>query len=208
MTVDLEVGGGVRTDIIINEIRKHVPGGRVLNIGDVKDGKMTERLKDHGYEVTTIDVSKKADVTMDIDNKSFPARFKGKFNCVVAGEIIEHVVYTDKFLSEIHKSLKSNGILILSFPNINCLKNRVRVLIGMFPAYGASNLVDDPTNEGDKFHVRDFNLSKVTEFLHSHNFEILTKKTNGIYVRSWHLLPRNICPITFGNSIIITARKS
>ena len=207
MTVDLEVGGDVRTEIIIDETLKRTKNGNILNIGDVKNGKMTERLKDHGHNVTTIDVSKKADVTMDIDNASFPSRFKGRFDCVIAGEIVEHVVYTDKLFSEIRKSLKPNGILVLSFPNINCLKNRVRVLIGMFPVYGAAKLTDDPTNRGDKFHVRDFNLSKMKEFLRSHKFEILSVKTNGVYVRSLRLIPRKICPITFGNCIIITARK-
>lgn len=55
------------------------------------------------------------------------------FECVVAGEIIEHVPDPDSFLREIRRVLKPGGTLIVSTPNMVSWANRVLVPLGIQP---------------------------------------------------------------------------
>jgi len=58
-----------------------------------------------------------------------------KFNCVLAGEIIEHIIDTDSFLDEINRILMDNEILIITTPNLANLENRIRLVIGRYPIF-------------------------------------------------------------------------
>ena len=69
------------------------------------------------------------------------------FVCVLAGEIIEHIIDTDCFLDEINRVLMDNGILVITIPNLANLENRIRLLIGRYPIFV------DYTARGDN-HVR------------------------------------------------------
>jgi ubiquinone/menaquinone biosynthesis C-methylase UbiE len=68
-----------------------------------------------------------ADVTRGI-----PLR-DGSVDCVVAGEIIEHVPDPDQLLTEIHRVLTPGGILVISTPNMVSWANRVLVPLGVQP---------------------------------------------------------------------------
>ncbi|MBI4177017.1 MAG: methyltransferase domain-containing protein [Candidatus Aenigmarchaeota archaeon] len=196
-----------RQQLIVDEAARRARGKRILNIGDTRKSYITKALGSKGFDVTTIDLFADADVVMDFDGKKFPDSLAGKFDCVTTGEIIEHLVYTDVFLDQIYRCLKPNGVLVMSFPNICCLKNRVKMLFGKFPTYGAAKLVHPQIHNDDKFHVRDFNLEKITEFLDAHRLRIESVSTNGIYVRDKLLLPGSVCPPTLGNQIVVTAMK-
>jgi SAM-dependent methyltransferase len=69
-------------------------------------------------------------------NSEKPLPFKNNhFDLIFALEIIEHLLNTDHFFSEIHRILKPGGFLILSTPNLASLKNRLRLLINRYPQY-------------------------------------------------------------------------
>ncbi len=55
------------------------------------------------------------------------------FDCVVCCEVIEHIVDTDRLLSELKRVLKPGGVLVLSTPNLASALNRVFVLLGWQP---------------------------------------------------------------------------
>ena len=55
------------------------------------------------------------------------------FECVIAGEIIEHVPNPDDFLREIRRVLKPGGTLIVSTPNLVSWANRILVPLGVQP---------------------------------------------------------------------------
>ncbi len=194
-----------RQQITVDNVVKFGRGKDILNVGDTKKGYMTTELVKKGFDVTTMDVFDDADIIMNFDGEEFPDALKGKFDFVVAGEIIEHLVYTDTFLEQIYKCLRPGGVLVLSFPNICCLKNRIKMLFGKFPTYGAAKLVHPAIHDDDKFHVRDFNLEKIKEFLHAHKFKITGVSTNGIYVRDVLLFPGSLCPPTLGNQVTVVA---
>ena len=55
------------------------------------------------------------------------------FDCVVAGEIIEHVPNPDDLLREIRRVLTPGGTLVLSTPNLVSWANRILVPLGVQP---------------------------------------------------------------------------
>ena len=61
-----------------------------------------------------------------------PAR-DGEFDLVLATDVIEHVVDTDRFLKELHRVLKPDGCLIVTTPNLAFWISRLRLLRGKPP---------------------------------------------------------------------------
>ncbi len=57
----------------------------------------------------------------------------GEFNAVVAADIIEHIVDTDLFISELHRILHPDGRLIITTPNLTFWLSRLRFLFGRPP---------------------------------------------------------------------------
>ena len=85
---------------------------------------------------------------------------------VLAGEILEHIVDTEAFLSEIHRTLAPGGALVLSTPNILWLKHRLRLLVGRYP-----DALDYRTRFGnDLGHVRVFGPAQLRKLLESVGF--------------------------------------
>jgi SAM-dependent methyltransferase len=80
---------------------------------------------------------------------------------VLAGEILEHVVDTEGFLREIHRTLAPGGALVLSTPNIFWAKNRAGLLAGRYP-----DALDYRSRYGADFgHVRIFGPDQLRELL-------------------------------------------
>ena len=67
-------------------------------------------------------------------SKSWPCK-DGEFEMIFAGEVIEHVVDTEFFLKEAFRVLKPGGRLLLTTPNLASFENRIRLLLGMYPAW-------------------------------------------------------------------------
>jgi SAM-dependent methyltransferase len=59
-----------------------------------------------------------------------PLPIKEKFDVILALELIEHLWNVDNFLKECNRLLKLNGKLIISTPNVNYWKNRLKRLRG------------------------------------------------------------------------------
>ncbi len=60
--------------------------------------------------------------------------FKSKvFDVVVAGEVVEHIIFVDEFLMEVQRVIKPGGLFLGSTPNLLHLKNRLRFLLGKLP---------------------------------------------------------------------------
>ncbi|MFA4907173.1 MAG: class I SAM-dependent methyltransferase, partial [archaeon] len=49
----------------------------------------------------------------------------GEFDCIVAGELIEHLKEPEKFVKECNRALKRSGIVIITTPNRESLVNRI-----------------------------------------------------------------------------------
>ena len=94
---------------------------------------------------------------------------KGSMNYISALEVLEHIIDTESFVKQCYNLLAVNGYLIISTPNINCLRNRILVPFGIYPAYlEYRNIIH---------HVRLFNKKTLVSFLEENGFSI--KKISG-----------------------------
>jgi SAM-dependent methyltransferase len=100
----------------------------------------------------------------------------GSADVVLAGEILEHMVDTEGFLREIHRTLAPGGALVLSTPNILWAKHRVRLLAGRYP-----DALEYRSRYGTDFgHVRIFGPEQLRELLGESDFTDVTLLGNRI----------------------------
>ena len=57
-----------------------------------------------------------------------------KVRFISALEVLEHMIDTDGFLGRAFDALQPGGWLVISTPNINSLRNRIMVPLGVYPA--------------------------------------------------------------------------
>lgn len=101
-------------------------------------------------------------IQADID-KNFPV--DEQFAAISALEVIEHMIDTDNFLENCNKHLRYDGILVLSTPNINSLRNRVIVPFGFYPVgLEYRNRIH---------HVRLYNVQTLKSHLGEHGFRVI-----------------------------------
>jgi len=151
-----------------------------------------------------IDASHKGVVVIRGDlAKAFPFS-DNVFDCVLATEIIEHVFDTDKFLSEMKRVLKPEGVLVLSTPNLVSLRSRLGTLIGRLPAH-----VEYRTTEGNAGHIRGYNITAIRSQLEEHNFEIIELTTSCMTIPLIHIFIKKLPSflISFGDIIVLKAKN-
>jgi 2-polyprenyl-3-methyl-5-hydroxy-6-metoxy-1,4-benzoquinol methylase len=128
-----------------------------------------------------------------------------KFDVVVAGEIIEHVYDTDLFLEKIRKLLKTDGILILTTPNVASLPRRILLLLGMNPILEYRVIVDITAG-----HIRYFTFSDMYKLLSDHGFSLITSRSDVVNFNNQGTLYSTLIPKIykkFGRAIIVVAKK-
>lgn len=152
---------------------------KIIDIGG-NTGVIAQLAKEKNYDITVADISDKAlkkakskglKVCKLDFNENFILNDK-KYDVVIAGEIIEHILDVKKFLDECNRILKDNGYLILSTPNLATFKDRIRFLFGKMPYQ------INPTHEYLKLHIRHFNYTSLKDLLITCNFQILNFKSN------------------------------
>ncbi|MEM1577995.1 MAG: class I SAM-dependent methyltransferase [Candidatus Micrarchaeia archaeon] len=115
-----------------------------------------------------VDITGKPDIIANVED-GLPFFKDESVDFVIAGEIIEHIVDTDFFLSEIYRILKKGGKLLLTTPNLASWTNRMRLLLGRQPQYCENRL-----RLGiDAGHVRCYTYSDLKKQLLEHNFKII-----------------------------------
>jgi SAM-dependent methyltransferase len=97
----------------------------------------------------------------------------GSFDLVFAGEVIEHLVDTDGFVSEIHRVCKQGGNVLLTTPNLASFENRARLLFGVYPKWLNYNL------DGSG-HVRGYTPGALKRQLSNHGFQIVKHTGNWV----------------------------
>ncbi len=159
--------------IKIARLIRKLPPGKLLDIG-CGDGGFSCQFLEEGWEVWGVDLSKeqlqkartkgvrahRQDVSNGLD---FP---DGAFTTVVASEVIEHLVDTDRLLEEIRRVLQPKGTLLLTTANLASLNNRLRLPLGMYPTF-----MDHSVREGVG-HVRYYTMPVLKRQLVQHEFVI------------------------------------
>ena len=91
---------------------------------------------------------------------------------VLSNQVIEHIVKHEKYLSEIKRILKSEGLLILSTPNFHNPKNTLLKLFFQKPIMRWENNKNLPPNEY-RGHVKEFYEDELISLIQKHNFKLL-----------------------------------
>lgn len=106
------------------------------------------------------------------------------FECVVAGEIIEHVPNPDELLREVRRVLKPGGLFVLSTPNVVSWANRVLVPLGIQPlgtetsseiALGRRHRILGQGNQVQG-HLKLFTSRALTEILERYGYTIVSRE--------------------------------
>lgn len=99
-------------------------GASVLDLA-AGSGAMCLRLKDMGMRPTGTDlVTENFRLHSEVDfftanlNEELPADLLGRFDCVIATELIEHLENPRHLIRQCHSMLRPGGLLIVSTPNV------------------------------------------------------------------------------------------
>lgn len=129
------------------------------------------------------------------------------FDFVFAGEIIEHLLNTKFFLSEVNRVLKPKGYLILTTPNLGRFDDRLRLLFGKAPRQIS------PMHDYLYLHIRPFTFDSLKNALTLCGFTDIKLRTNffaieffGKEIKIYSPLLTRLFP-SFGSTLIVRSRK-
>jgi len=162
-----------RLKLVTEMILEESPG-QLLDIG-CGAGAFSSRFLSAGYTVHGLDLTEGQvqrarergvqAVQHELGSGPFP-HADASFDVAFAGEVIEHLVDTSFFLSEIHRVLKPGGCVILTTPNLASFENRLRLLFGRYPIWLEYQL------EGGEGHVRAYTPRVLKRQLQKRGFSI------------------------------------
>jgi 2-polyprenyl-3-methyl-5-hydroxy-6-metoxy-1,4-benzoquinol methylase len=123
----------------LNKILLNSKGKKILDIG-CGDGVYEKQLdgnlkKDNffvGIDISETQLSRAKTIfnethLVNFENNRIPLN-DGEFDYIICSEVLEHLFYPDRVISEIKRLLKPGGIFFLTTPNISCFQNRMALL--------------------------------------------------------------------------------
>ena len=123
------------------------------------------------YNEESISIAKSKNVYNDIcqvDLNCFEEsnfiNFYNKFDYIVLGDILEHLINPNEVLSKLKKYLKDNGCFLISLPNISHGSIKIDLLLNQWN-YTETGILD-------KTHLRFFTLNSIIKFFTDINLEI------------------------------------
>jgi 2-polyprenyl-3-methyl-5-hydroxy-6-metoxy-1,4-benzoquinol methylase len=150
-------------------------GKRVLEVG-CSTGYMSQLMKERNCAVTGVEVD--ADAArcaanycdevhvLDLNSPEWSTRFlESRFEAVLLGDVLEHLVEPARVLSQIREVLSPNGSLLISLPNVVHWETRVKILLGRFNYQPCGTL--------DHTHLRFFTLKTAQELIEAAGFRIV-----------------------------------
>jgi SAM-dependent methyltransferase len=139
-------------------------GRRLLDVGSAQ-GVLAQKFTERGFEVTCVEGSAELAalgkdkchemIVADLD-KPLP-QLNGQFDVIVYGDILEHLRNPMEVFTGFNRSLRPEGQVIVSVPNVTHLWVRLNLLLGRFD-YADRGILD-------RTHLRFFALSWFKRFL-------------------------------------------
>ncbi len=99
-------------------------------------------------------------VQNDIDNEGLPFE-NASFDCVTCLEVIEHLIFPEKAISEISRVLKPGGHVIITVPNIQFVEYLFQLVRGKMPGPAA-----------DPRHMSIFTHKFLARLMHAHGLRV------------------------------------
>ena len=114
-------------------------GRRLLDVG-AADGLLSGKLTERGWRVTGIEADQSlaqasagrcehmivADLSRELPD------LDGRFDAIVYGDVLEHLVDPLRVLVELNRALAENGFVVISVPNVAHFYVRLLLLLGRF----------------------------------------------------------------------------
>lgn len=196
-------------------IIRTVPAGSVLEIGS---GEYSYSYIKEGEDVAwrKLDLFPPCDIVCDLNREGLILPVEDQtFDLILCTEVLEHLLWPQRLLEEMHRILAPGGKILLSVPNIASLAYRIAWLMGRIPSCAASgNLPMElcgtayRKDNGDLLggHVVDFNLQRLVALLDHAGFAVIRRKGSGIV---WHrqIVPHWMVPASLASNIIVLAWK-
>jgi SAM-dependent methyltransferase len=163
--------GGFFLDIACHDGEKTVAIQRLLaakqTIGIDFEGAALLEAKKRGIPSVAIDLNQKASLP-------FP---DASFDCIHAGEVIEHLFSPDLLLMEIARLLKPSGFAVVTTPNLASWRNRIALLLGWQPfetEVSTLYFVGNPRVSRGILtgHIRVFTVKSLIELVNMHGLAV------------------------------------
>ncbi|HEX4979348.1 MAG TPA: bifunctional glycosyltransferase/class I SAM-dependent methyltransferase [Acidimicrobiales bacterium] len=117
---------------------ERMPKAHVLDLG-CSDGRLAERIRELGHEVTGVDIEKHDGVGERVDrffeadlDEGLPDDIGGPFDVILGADVFEHVRDPRSLLVQCRERLRPGGVLLASVPNFAHWYPRARVALGVF----------------------------------------------------------------------------
>lgn len=160
-----------RFNKIIEIIKRFSPGKKILDTG-CATANMGFYLAEQGFEVFAFDLQmyfiKYARLKYEkgkihfINADLMHPPFKMGFDCVILGDVIEHLAYPETAVMELSKLLKKNGILIITTPNGDYIRKRSsRLLYSIANRDILAKHQLEPGGDGHLFSLNNSDFNKI-----------------------------------------------
>ncbi len=154
------------------------PPGRILDLG-CADGSLDDRLRRAGHEVTGVDLDAQEGVKERVDrfvaadlDAGLPVEVIGKFDVVLAADVLEHVRQPERILDQVHDVLAPGGVFVVSIPNFGHWYPRARVALGRFD-YDRRGILDHD-------HVRFFTRRSFENLISERGWKVRRRQATGL----------------------------
>jgi len=200
-------------------ILRLVEGKHVFDVG-CGSGRLSKMLLDQGFTVVAIDtdpkaveIAKKKGITAyvsDINDWSG----EEKFDCIILGDVLEHIQDDKAALRKIHSMLMPNGCIVVNVPAYQALFSKHDFALGHKRRYSNKDLKGKLGDSGFKIeYFRHWNLLalpiavgiKLSRKDYPHE-EVASNKFLSNLLEKW-LIAESKINYLFGISILCKARK-
>lgn len=124
----------LRLDEVLRLVRERAPGRRVADLASAQ-GNFGLLLAEAGFDVTALDLNEEFlryarrkhthGAFRCVQANLLEYRGEAPFDCVLMGEIIEHVAHPARLLNAAFENLAPGGLLVLTTPNGDSYANRL-----------------------------------------------------------------------------------
>jgi SAM-dependent methyltransferase len=185
---------------------------RVLEMG-CSTGYVSRLLKQSGCHVVGIECDGVAAhaaasicdqvVLADLNGSTWTEQLAERFDVVLMGDVLEHLLYPDEVLRRVRKLLLPGGVIVVSLPNVVHWSQRLKTLFGRFD-YQSMGLLD-------RTHLRFFTLRSALALIENSGYRIVEFRPiiGGRFISRFRLLWQglaNLRPGLFGYQFLFRAQ--
>lgn len=162
---------------------------RVLDVG-AATGYLSEALMAQGSEVVAVEPNERSaalaagrGVSVRVGTVPDVVRPDERFDCVLAADVLEHVVDGEQFLRDLLRHVAPGGALVLSVPNIAYITMRWSLLRGRF-TYTDTGLLD-------RTHLRFYTQASMMALFESLGLTVVDRRfsVGASVLNRWRIVP-------------------